>query len=118
MLPSRHRFSPRTQEPHFFSSALVYGTSALVVYVAPFAQGKTWQATVIVPKKIASQAVVRNTTKRLLREAVRTQQTLLDTILPPIRLAVVAKPAILNRDLAYISREFNQILQKILHATQ
>ncbi len=113
MLPKTHRFSPRVEAQDFFRQARIVGVHSIAVYYQRASEVKNWKATVIVSKKIASSAVVRNKMKRVLRMATRTILDEIDQEKFGVQLAIVAKPAILKRDSADIIQDVRTALLKL-----
>ena len=112
MLPRIHRFSPRTEAPVFFQVARVVSNRLFAVHFYT-SESDSWQATVIVSKKVSLLAVQRNAIKRMVRAQL---QEYFSQKNPKLALAVVVKPAILNRDSTSVKQELYSLLSQIIQS--
>lgn len=113
MLPRIYRLPLRGQWPIIKKEGRVYHSRLFTLIVAGVpsenSEGIRTRWGFVVSGKISKKAVVRNQVKRLLREGAR---SFLARAKPNFSVLILAKPAILGKDLEEIKEEMEKLFQK------
>jgi len=107
MLKSEYRLKKKYQFNYVYRvGKSVHGKFLLLIYSK--SKNKNVKIGISVSKKVGG-AVVRNRTRRLLREAVKPE---LCNLKPDFNIIIVAKQAILNKKLSEIAADFQNTLKR------